>query len=211
MYELKTRAGIEPDTFIPVSITTSQVVKYLAESILGVTSGIKCEFTRWTGVTPNDSYVRMRVLLAEAIVAKTNTSQYAGDRILAEYANITGVREDIVKTLAEFVPPTRIDGSDTPNLQRLYTIGVSGNNLEELVRHSKLTYVPEEKVFSIILDPGKIIKHMLADPDTGAEKKFLGNWKVDGTTSETITWKILIDCGSHNVINANESFDKFFR
>ena len=74
------KANIKPIPTDRYLITSSEVVKYLQDQ-LGF--GTICDFTRWTGVSPDKSYVRMRAVFApEDVLAKSHINDYA-DRMLA--------------------------------------------------------------------------------------------------------------------------------
>lgn len=206
--ELITKGGVERDPINQYTISSTRIIKHLMETILGVDHGVKVQFRRFTGVSPDESYVSMRALFAPDIIVKSETPKYAGDRILAQFSSDTRIRADFLESLKPFMYPD-INMNDSYNLQRLYTLGLGGENLNEVQRYNKLSYDPNENCFGILLQPDLIVGDILADPD--GKKR---NWYIDsveGTTSETIKFICKIDLGMNTVINSNMSFDAFFK
>lgn len=209
MNEFKTKAGVQPLPIVPLAISSTEVEKYFMESILGVTKGVKCDFTIWTGVSAEDHYVRMRVLMDPSVVLKNEKPEYYGDKILAEHSSLAQVRKDVVEALEPYMFP-EFNGADVANMQRLLVMGLTGQRIEEIKRYRTLTYISEAGLFGIYLRPEKIIADMLTDPD-GIETDRNIECKAFGTTSETIGWKVVVDRGCKTLISKDVSFDNFFR
>jgi len=209
MEDLKTKCGMTRDPEDRFTFSSSAVDKYLTDTILGVNSGVTCEFTRWTGMSANENYVRMRVILDPKVVVKVDKPVYQGERILNEYASSTNVRADIIEALKPYMYP-EINNQDITNLQRLLIQGLSQERLNEIARFRTLTYIQECNLFGIYLRPERIIADMISDPDSDTPR----DWHIEsvsGTTSDTISWKIVVDRGMKNVISGNVKFDHFFR
>ena len=90
------KAGIQPITCDRYTITASQVVKYLQDQ-LGFNIGY--DFTRWVGVSTNNSYVRMRVVFnPKDIIADSNSTDYV-DKI----NNLDYNQRSIIKVLSVYI------------------------------------------------------------------------------------------------------------
>ena len=69
------KAGVSPIPVQTFNISSNDIVNYLQSQVLGFSIG--CDFTRWTGVTPDHSYVRMRaVFVPKDIIETTQTADY---------------------------------------------------------------------------------------------------------------------------------------
>jgi hypothetical protein len=103
-----------------------------------------------------------------------------------------------------------INMNDTANLQRLFAIGLGGEHIAEIQRYGKLTYIPDANVYGVLLRPEKIIDDMLSDP-TSTDKRSWYVRRVDGLTSDTITWECIVDRGFKKVMPSGLNFDTFFK
>ena len=185
------KANIKPIPTDRYIITSSEVVKYLQDQ-LGF--GTICDFTRWTGVSPDKSYVRMRAVFApEDVLAKSHINDYA-DRMLAATASGMEFKSTVMDTLKPFMyPDTLGDIYNQPeDIQRLAEMGVFQERLIDLVSNAKLNYCNEVNVFRLYLRPERIIAEMLSDPSTNAIDGHMEIIGVYGTTSETIRWEVAI-------------------
>lgn len=209
MEDLKTKAGLQRIPVDYFTISSTEVAKYFTDTILGVSSGVKFEFTRWTGISSENNYVRMRVVMQPNIVIKSDKPTYQGERILREFASSVDVRSDLNETLKPYKYP-EINSSDIANLQRLMIQGLSSERLAEINRWKDLVYIPETNLFGIYLRPERIIGDMISDPDSDEER----TWSIEavrGTTSETIRWIVAVDRGCKSVIGSDMNFNAFFR
>ena len=195
------KAGINPVNSLRYIITGSDVVKYLQDQ-LGFT--VMADFTRWTGITPDHSYVRMRVALASNDIVATNSSSDYVDRFLADHQAGILFKDTVVNTLKPFTFPEKIvDVYNRPDdLKALYERGIFNERLDEIVRHTKINYAPDAKAFRIYLRPERIITDMLSDPATNAVNGKLEIVAVYGTTSDTIRWEVAVS-------NTNNSFNGY--
>ena len=185
------KANIKPIPTDRYIITSSEVVKYLQDQ-LGF--GTICDFTRWTGVSPDKSYVRMRAVFApEDVLAKSHINDYA-DRMLAATASGMEFKSTVMDTLKPFMyPDTLGDIYNHPeDIQRLAEMGVFQERLIDLVSNAKLNYCNEVNVFRLYLRPERIIAEMLSDPSTNTIDGHMEIIGVYGTTSETIRWEVAI-------------------
>lgn len=204
------KAGIQPIPTDRYSITTSDVIKFLQDQL---TFGIAADFTRWTGVSPDLSYVRMRVVFSPSDIVATTTSKDYVDRVLAENAAGIMFKDTVINTLKPYVyPDNTIDVRRNPeDLQRLYQIGVFDNRLDEIITHSKLNYCKDANVFRLYLRPERIIADMLADPSTGEIDGEMNILSVQGTSSETIRWEVAVTKHRNTFAGSNQmSIDAIF-
>lgn len=198
--QVTTKSGIQPSEVV-FPITQDRVLQHLQEQ-LGFALA-DCDFTRWTGISTDDSYVRMRcVFNADDIMAKTTAVDYV-DRVLA--ANASGImfQDHVIETLKPYMYPATIRNvvKNPEALQRLFALGITGPNLEEIIRFSQLTYDSTRKVFAVYLRPERIIEDMLRDMPENKVGGKLVITNVFGTTNGTIRWKVSI------LINGNQSID----
>lgn len=204
------KAGIQPIPTDRYIITTSDVIKFLQDQL---TFGVAADFTRWTGVSPDLSYVRMRVVFSpNDIVADTSSKDYV-DRVLAENAAGIMFKDTVINTLKPYMyPETTSDVRNNPeDLQRLYQIGVFDNRLDEILVHSKLNYCREANVFRLYLRPERIIADMLTDPNTGKIDGEMSILTVYGTSSETIRWEVAVTKNRNTFAGSNQmSVDAIF-
>jgi hypothetical protein len=195
MADVINKAGIQPIPTDRYIITGSEVTKYLQEQLA---CNVGYDFTRWTGVSPDCSYVRMRIIFnPKDIVAETSTSRDYADRKLAEFSAGLMFKDTILEALKPFMYPENVaDIRNRPDdLQRLYTIGVFDDRLNEIIQHSKLNYCQEANVFRLYLRPERIIADMLKNPDTGKIDGDMSIVAVYGTSSETIRWDVAVTHG----------------
>jgi hypothetical protein len=204
------KANIQPIPTDRYSISSSDVIKYLQDQ-LGVP--VAYDFTRWTGVTVDQSYVRMRVVFnPDDIMAKNTAGDYV-DRVLADNAAGIKFQDRIINTLKPFMYPEEMHniGNNPELLQKLCKIGLYNERLSEILQFSKLNYCKEANVFRVYLRAERIIADMLADPATNAIDGEMSILTVHGTTSETIRWEVAVSknksafAGSSNI-----SFDAIF-
>ena len=210
MEELKTNGNVKADQWRPYTITSSYVTKHLRDSILGLTSGVSADYTRWVGISENESYVRMRVMLDPKAICRSTRPETDGERIIQEVFGDPDIREDVIEALKPFTYPI-INTNDIPNLQRLYKQGLAGPRLQEVMAFRKLVPLGNE-MYGIYLRPETIIGHIFTDPVTGK----MPNWKVvsvKGMTSDTIAWNCIVATGesASTVIGSTEEFNKVFR
>ena len=203
------KANIKPIPTERYVITSSDVIKYLQDQ-LGFT--IACDFTRWTGVSEDHSYVRMRVAFnPDDITAKSTSTDYV-ERVLSESAAGIRFKDNVINTLRPFMYPKTVgDIANHPDdINRLFQIGLYNERLSEIMRYSKLKYSRESNMFLIYLRPERIIVDMLADPSTNKIDGEMSIIAVHGTTSETIRWEIAVTKNKNNFGTTDISMDALF-
>lgn len=205
------KAGIERQKVDRYIITGAEVQNYL-QNLLGFNIG--CDFTRWTGVTANHSYVRMRVVMApKDLVAPQTASDNYAIRMLQENSIGMQFKDTAIKTLEQFMYPKNMEQMSISSelLEEMYKYGLYGDRLIDVAKHSKLTYSKQAEMFRVYLRPELIIRDMLSDPTTG---KIEGNLEITGVfgmDSETIRWEVEISQGGlTNTEIGILSFDKIF-
>jgi hypothetical protein len=204
------KAGIQPIPCDRYTITASQVVKYLQDQ-LGFNVGY--DFTRWVGVSADQSYVRMRVVFnPKDIVADTSSSDYV-DKILAAKGAGIQFKDTVMAALKPYMFPENLGFAQTTQdeIDRRYVLGIAGDRWEELLRFAKLTYNPQAKLFRLYLRPERIIADMLADPATDKIDGNMSITGVSGTTSDTIRWEVSVEKkNSEFVAGSDLSMDQIF-
>ena len=203
------KANIKPVPEERYIITSSDAVKYLQDQ-LGFT--IASDFTRWTGVSEDRSYVRMRVVFNPVDIIARNTSTDYVDRILSENAAGIRFKDSVIDTIRPFMYPSTVgDLANHPDdLNRLFQIGLYNERLSEIIKYSKLNYCRESNVFLLYLRPERIIVDMLADPSTNKIDGDLSIIAVHGTTSETIRWDVSVTKNKNSFGTTDISIDALF-
>ena len=203
------KANIKPVPEERYIITSSDVVKYLQDQ-LGFT--IASDFTRWTGVSEDRSYVRMRVVFNPVDIIARNTSTDYVDRILSENAAGIRFKDSVIDTIRPFMYPSTVgDLANHPDdLNRLFQIGLYNERLSEIIKYSKLNYCRESNVFLLYLRPERIIVDMLADPSTNKIDGDLSIIAVHGTTSETTRWDVSVTKNKNSFGTTDISIDALF-
>lgn len=203
----KTKAGIDPLPIETYKFGTADVTTYL-QNQLGFPIGV--DYRRWTGVTANHSYVRMRVvILPKDIIVPTSNDTFV-DRILNENSAGLKFKDTVIDTLKPFMYPANIAAlRDRPEvLQHLYEHGVYGERLDEIVRYSKLDYSKEAGCFRVYLRPERIIADMVSDPDTNKLDGNMAITRVHGETQETFQWEVQVTSNAGLV--GDISIDRIF-
>ena len=207
------KAGIERQEVDRYVISSSQVVSYL-QNQLGFPIG--ADFLRWTGVTANHSYVRMRVGIANKdIVAQRPDATTYVERVLQDNSNGMDFKSNVNDILKKFMYPDPIKFStllqDPMAVQDMYQYGLYGDRLAEVIKHSKPAYVKDQKMWRLFLRPEKILEDMLSDPATNKVDGTFAITGVFGTDSDSIRWEIEITKGGiANTELGVISLDKLF-
>ena len=205
------KANIERQKLDRYVITSNQVVSYL-QNQLGFPIG--ADFTRWTGVTSNHSYVRMRVGIANKdIVAQQSEPKNYAERVLQQNAAGTMFKDKVINTLRPFMYPkdmTRIL-NDQEKVNNMLQYGVYGERINEIIKFSQLAYVQDQQMWRVYLRPEKIIEDMLSDASTGVIDGNFAIVGVFGVESDTIRWEVEITGnGISNTELGDISIDRLF-
>lgn len=203
-----TKSGIESLSIESYKIGTADITNYLRNQ-LGFDIGV--DYRRWTGITPNHSYVRMRVvMLPKDILVQTNTTDFIGRTLSENHADLHF--KDIVCNILKpyMYPPNIGDIRNHPAvMQHLYEYGVFGERFEEIVEFSKLNFSKEAGFVRVYLRPERIIADMLSDPTTNEVPGDMAILRVIGDTPETFQWEVQVTNGSGLSTNGI-SIDKIF-
>lgn len=204
------KSGIAPIPVETYVISGNDVADYLQKT-LGF--GVAYDFTRWTGVTPEFSYVRMRAIFKpdDLIISNKDAGSYV-DKVLADNAAGIVFKEDVINELKPFMYPATIGNvvRDPEVSARLAQRGVYGDNLRDLIINSQLNYSKDANVFKVCLMPEHIISDMLSNPITGKPDGELAIIGVEGSSAETIRWKVEVSKVNNFTPNADISIDQIF-
>jgi hypothetical protein len=205
------KAGIERIAVDRYVISSAMVKSYL-EDQLGFNIG--CDFTRWTGVTANHSYVRMRVVIgAKDLLADSTLSQNFAIRTLQENAVGMQFKDTTMAVLEKYMYPKNMEtmAVSQENLAEMYKYGLYGDRLAEVAKLSKLTLAPQANMFRLYLRPELIIRDMLSDVETNKIDGTMEITGVFGMDSDTIRWEVEISKGGMtNTETGVLSIDKIF-
>lgn len=176
-----TKAGVTPVPVDSYVVSAAEVIRYLENDVLGFK--IAADIKRWRGVSDAYSYVRMRCVFAKKDLVIDNKASTFVDRVLEQDGCNAQFKDNVIKSLEQFMYPTRQNMMRTPmeTLHLLQMRGVYGNRLEELINYCELKFNKEKGVFMIYLRPEAIITDMLKDPATN---KIDGNMSIIGVTGE---------------------------
>lgn len=203
------KANIKPIPTKQYTIYTGDVTKFLQDQ-LGF--GVLCEYERWTGLTTDVSYVRMRVGFDAAdIVAKPSSMDYV-DRVLEQNSAGIMFKDTVINTIEPYRYPRHPEmiRNNPESLQRLVDLGVTGDKFNEIIRYANFSYSRECNAYGIYLRPERIIADMLSDPATGTVDGKLEIITVRGTTSDTIHWIVNVSENKSFVSNTNISVEAIF-
>ena len=203
-----TKSGIEPLPILTYKIGTGNITTYLRNQ-LGF--DVAVDYRRWTGITANHSYVRMRVVILPKDICVTSKSKDFVDRTLSEYSAGMTFKDDVIDTLKPFMYPKNInDLRNYPEvMQHLYEYGVYGDRLNEIIEFSKLNYSKDANLFRVYLRPERIIAQMLEDPSTNEINGNMVITRVLGDTPETFQWEVQVT-EDRGISTTGISIDKIF-
>jgi hypothetical protein len=203
-----TKSGIEPLPILTYKIGTGDITTYLRNQ-LGF--DVAVDYRRWTGITANHSYVRMRVVILPKDICVTSKSKDFVDRTLSEYSAGMTFKDDVIDTLKPFMYPKNInDLRNYPEvMQHLYEYGVYGDRLNEIIEFSKLNYSKDANLFRVYLRPERIIAQMLEDPSTNEISGNMVITRVLGDTPETFQWEVQVT-EDRGISTTGISIDKIF-
>lgn len=202
-----TKAQIAPMPIEIYKYSTGDLTNYLRNQ-LGF--DVAVDYRRWTGITANHSYVRMRVVILPKDIVMPITSNNFTDRILNENSAGMTFKKEVLETLKPYMYPANIDQlkAHPETLRHLYEYGVYGDRLEEIIRYAKLDYSKDAGFFRLYLRPERIIADMLSDPDTNKIDGQMAITRVLGETQETFQWEIQVT--SNTGLSGDISIDKIF-
>lgn len=202
-----TKCGIPPMPIEIYKFGTADITNYLRNQ-LGFDVGV--DYCRWTGITANHSYVRMRiVIMPKDIIVPVESNNFV-DRTLNENSAGMRFKDTVLDTLKPYMYPANVDQlkAHPDTLRHLYEHGVYGDRLEEIIRYAKLNYSKEAGFFRLYLRPERIIADMLSDPNNNEIDGNMAITRVIGETPETFQWEIQVT--SNSGLTSDISIDKIF-
>lgn len=146
-------------------ISAQEVANHLANK-LGFS--IMCDFKKFGGTSPVESYVRMRVAMKDndALMPFETTDMLSN--LLRNYSKDIPFRESVKKVIEPYMYPQdpvafkqMIVNIPT---QRLQSIGLCGENLSDIYRHAVPLHDTVHKYVAVYLKPEAILKEMMIDP-----------------------------------------------
>ena len=112
------------------------------------------------------------------------------------------LNEDVEKSLKPFMFPENIDlvKQSTEALAKLWERGIENENLDRIIRFSKINRADKYKKYICFLRPEKIIEYMLQDPATGKIDGSFGipYTNVFGSTVQDMIWYPVISQEGHS-------------
>lgn len=204
------KAGIAPIPAKRYNISTGQVVQFLQDQ-LGF--GFGYDFTRWVGITPDNSYVRMRCVFQTSDITIAPTDTDFVTRTLQKNSSAITFKDTVINTLKPYMYP-KIDGSVTQDpeaVERMNKLGLRLDRLAEISKYTELDYCEQQGLWRLYLAPEKIITDMLSDPTTGKPDGDLAIIAVLGTSSESIRWEVSVTERTSFVANSDISVESVYR
>lgn len=188
-------------------ITAQEVATYLANK-LGFP--ILCDFKKFGGKSPFESYVRMRVGMKDSDCRVANDVTNVIDNLIDQYSTQIKFRKSVLDVIEPFMYPQdeKVFKQIIANVptDKLYNIGLCGKNLEDVWTHAKPVHFSDgiNKYTGIYLRPERILEEMCIDPadDNG------GVFHIDITDGDEvrgIRWQVSIrkPAVTGNVITSN--------
>lgn len=213
---MNNKANISPIGNLFYYISAGDIMKYLEDAILGFR--VDADFTRWTGVTPAHSYVRMRVIIQakDLIVTKPDEEMDYATRMLHQNQVNYTMDEDVMKSLTPFMYPENFNYSQLApeTVRHLNEIGVIGSKIDEIIKYSRLTLATDratgKQYFRVYLRPERIIHDMLTNPETGKLDGEAYIRRVTGENSSEFKWLVEQVVNTGNIISSDLSIDQIF-
>lgn len=213
---MSNRANIERIPIDVYPITCADIRKHLEDEILGFKLH-EMDVRKWNSPNGRASYTVIRISMFDKDVAKTGktapgTLGYV-EKAITEDGMFQEINEDVETSLKPFMFPENIDTvkQSTEALAKLWERGIENENLDRIIRFSKINRVDAYKKYICFLRPEKIIEHMLQDPTTG---KIDGNFSIPysnviGSNVQDMMWYPVISQAGHTTEPV--SLDVLFR
>lgn len=213
---MNNKSNISPIGNLFYYISAGDIMKYLEDTILGFR--VDADFTRWTGIDPAHSYVRMRVIIQakDIIVTKPDDeTDYATRMLHQNQVNYT-LDENIVKSLTPFMYPENFNYSQiSPEaIRHLNELGVIGSKIDEIKKYSRLSLAVDratgKQYFRVYLRPERIIHDMLTNPETGKLDGEVYIRRVTGESPSEFKWLVEQVVNTGNIISSDLNIDQIF-
>lgn len=195
------RANIERIKKDIYPITCADIRKFLEDDVLGFKLH-DLDVRRWNSPNGRASYTVIRISMFDKDVAKQKTSGNYFDKAIAEDGMFQEINEDVENSLKPFMFPENIDlvKQSTEALAKLWERGIENENLDRIIRFSKINRADKYKKYICFLRPEKIIEYMLQDPVTGKIDGAFGipYTNVFGSTVQDMIWYPVISHEGHS-------------
>jgi len=182
-------------------ISSQEVANHLANR-LGFP--ILCDFKKFGGTSPFESYVRMRVGMKDSDCLMPYESNDIISSLLRNYSNNIPLKKSVLDVLKPYMYPQdpKVLRQMILNVppQRLMQIGLCGKNLEDLLKHAVPIHDTKHAHVGIYLRPEVILEEMCIDPADDNPGVFHIDI-TDGDVEHGIRWQVSVQKKSTNVNN----------
>lgn len=212
IFDIQTRAALEPVPCMHFTISTSEVVKFL-QNELGF--AIDCDFrlcdnrAEWEKPThPEKTYVLMRAIFRPEDITMNSDSNDFIDRHLRASGAGMQFKSEVMKVLAPFMYNQNLATAlrQFPDeVLRLQQQGLYGQALEDLMARPMPFYDTVNNMWGMYLEPVQIIKQMLSDPNTNKSNGVIKIGAVSkAANASSLTWGVNLYLGTAaNAMGAN--------
>jgi hypothetical protein len=200
----KTKSGVKPLPIHRYQISAADLIRYL-EGNLGfkVNADIKIlrgMINQHGGVATNYAIMRL-VMRPEDIIMNEqfggDGSSYASRILNATNSGSQRFKASVIEELKPFVYSrnellTFRQNPELPIAKLMAGMGLFGEELDKLIRHSEFLYNEQIRKFQICLRPERIIADYLTNPDMGKINGTLDILGVGGSSPETVYFDVQI-------------------
>lgn len=186
------KGNVKMDELKTCWITAAEVHNRI-EEILGFP--VQSDFAVINGGNPFDAYVRMRIAMDDKYALPPADKSNYVDEIIAATTDVIEMRESVKNKLEKFMYPQDMQDLQrfimNQNPQNLVSKGLYGNNLIDIVNHSKPLHNRIYKQMLVYLRPEAILRDIVMDPTDDDPGEFsitdLRNDSVNG-----VRWKVQV-------------------
>lgn len=198
------KANLSPIPVTRYKISTTDIVNYLEQNVLGFKIG--SGYRVFYGMDRNPHFVEMMISIAPKDIIADNSNPDYIDRVLQKNGAPEPLKDNVIAALEPFMYPKNfgVIRQMPEALERMRYLGVYGEGLDKLINESKLTCgidpATKSRYFAVALRVESLIADMLSDQETNApagEVKTLGVYGNE-KQPETICWDVA-------VISSNQS------
>lgn len=173
-------------------ISSQEVANHLANK-LGFS--ILCDFKKFGGSSPFESYVRMRVAMKDSDCLMPADPNDVLSKLLRNCGTKIPLKESVEKIIKPYMFPQDPQVLkqmivNIPN-DRLVSIGLCGSNLKDIIQHVKPTHDVEHKYVGVYLRPEVILSEMCLDPADDNPGIFQIDI-TDGDETRGIRWQVSV-------------------
>ena len=182
-------------------ISAQEVANHLANK-LGFP--IMCDFKKFGGTSPLESYVRMRVGMKDADCLMPADTNDVISKLLRNYGKSIPLKESVLNVLKPYMYPQdpQVLKQMILNVppQRLVEIGLCGDNLKDIIKHAIPFHDTVHSYVGLYLRPEVILREMCIDPADDNPGTFQIDI-TDGNNERGIRWQVSIQKKATNVNN----------